>query len=268
MQEGAPPSTPSVSPVDRAFQILQVIVAAGEPLGVREIGRRTGLPRSTASRLVASLDSLGMVERTADALVAPGSALATLQPGDNAMPSLRDQLRPLLTELVNTFGEHAALSIDDGEALLYVDQVAGENPVSVDDVAGERQPFHLVAPGLMAMASWPSERLDSYLSTELHRATEFSTTDPRMLRRRAKRTARDGYVWADQELDVGINGLAVPLTGDNGEVLATLSLYGPSYRFNPADRPTIAGELIALVNQRSSALLRQEVHSKATKRKK
>ena len=65
------PSTTVDAPVpgsvERAFSLLQAVVAAHEPIGVRELGRRVGLPRSTVSRLVATLTDLGMVERTADA---------------------------------------------------------------------------------------------------------------------------------------------------------------------------------------------------------
>src|SRR5215217_1931481 len=65
-------------PVHRAFGLLQLVVAAGEPIGVRELGRRAGLSRSTTSRMLGILAELGMVERTADGEARPGAALATL----------------------------------------------------------------------------------------------------------------------------------------------------------------------------------------------
>jgi len=237
--------------VDRAFHLLQVLVAAGEPLGVRELGRRTGLPRSTTSRLIATLDRLGMVERTANGDAIPGGALATLQASMSQDLLLRDRLRPLLTELVNTFGESAALAVDDGDALLYVAQVASENQVSVSDVDGERHAFHLVAPGLMTMAHWPADRLRAHLGATLPAATEHSVTKPGPLRRRLKQAAADGWVWTNQELDLGINGLAVPVFADGG-LAATLSLYGPSYRFCAETRPTLARDFAALVTTRTA----------------
>ena len=95
-----------------------------------------------------------MVTRNADGSAMAGSALATLQPSTPARPMLADMLRPLLTELVQTVGENAAVSVDDGDALLYVSQMSGEHPVSVPDVTHERHHFHLVAPGLVTMAWW------------------------------------------------------------------------------------------------------------------
>lgn len=251
MEVSPVPSRP-VSPVDRAFYVLQVVVAASEPLGVREIGRRTGLPRSTASRLVAALEHLGMVERTADALVAPGSALATLQPANPESPMLlRDQLRPLLQELTTTFGENAALAIDDGDALLYLGQSASDNPVSVDDVSGQRHPFHLVAPGLLAMSMWDKTRLDDYLAGPLVQTTSFSVVDPARIKRRLGKIRKDGFAWTNQELDIGVNGLAVAISDSGQATIATVSIYGPSYRLSPKETPNLARDLLTLVEERS-----------------
>lgn len=196
-----------------------------------------------------------MVERTADALVAPGSALATLQPGSTSTSMLlRDQLRPLLTELTATFGENAGLAIDDTDALLYLGQVAGENPVSVDDVTGDRHPFHLVAPGILTMAAWDDERLDTFLSQPLEPANPFSVTDPKKIRKRLKLARKERFVWTNQELDVGINGVAVGVHDTAGALVATVSLYGPSYRLSPAERPELAQQLLELVTMRATAL--------------
>ncbi len=246
------PSSVSEGPVDRAFHLLQVVVAAESPVGVRELGRRTGLPRSTASRLVATLERLRMVDRTPDGDVIPGGGLATLQIEAAAPPLLRDRLHPLLVDVEKEFGENAALAVDDGDMMLYVSNVATENPVSVGDVAGARHHFHLVAPGLVAMAAWSPQRLDEHLAAPLEAATEFSMTAPSAIRRRLSQIESDGFAWTDQELDVGINGLAVPVVIAD-EVAAAINIYGPSYRFSPDERPSLADELREIVAERSSA---------------
>ena len=239
-------STEPTGPVDRAFHLLQILVSAGEPLGVRELGRRSGLPRSTTSRLVGTLEQLGMVDRTVGGDVVPGRALSTLQPQSTTTPQLTDRLRPLLSELVRTFGE---LAVDDGDALLYLSQVASRNAVAVHDVSGERHPFHLVAPGLVTMAWWPTQRLTDHLENERAAPTPNSVVGITAIRKRLKQIRRAGFAWTNEELDVGINGLAVPIL-DGDDLLATVSLYGPSYRMSPAMHPKLADELVALVRQR------------------
>jgi IclR family acetate operon transcriptional repressor len=245
---------PGESPIDRAFRLLQTVVAAGESVGIRELSRRSGLPRSTVARHIGTLADLGMVSRAADGSVLPGTALVTLQP-DAAKPMLGDQLRPLLSELASTIGENAALSIDDGDSLLYLAQVRSQNPVSVPDVTSERHAFHLVAPGLLTMAWWPKARLDAYLATELDGPTPTSVTSSRALLQRVRRIRTTGYAWTDQELDLGVNGLAVPILDEVGELRATVSVYGPSYRFSQDLLPTLGAELLDIVEERSSALI-------------
>jgi DNA-binding IclR family transcriptional regulator len=251
------PSTTGASPVDRAFRLLQTVVAAGESVGIRELSRRSGLPRSTVARLVGNLAELGMVTRASDGSVLPGSALSTLQSGA-AQPLLSDQLRPLLSELAATFGENAALSIDDGESLLYLELVKSSNPVSVPDVSNLRHRFHLVAPGLLTMAWWEQDRVEEYVGGTLPSATDTSMTSAAALTQRVQEVRETGHVWTDQELEVGVNALAVPVLSAPDDLLASISLYGPSYRFAPQIRPELASELANIVSNRAAALLGRE----------
>lgn len=240
--------------VQRSFALLQAIVAANEPLGIRELGRRTGLPRSTASRLVAGLVQLGMVERTSDRRVVPGSALATLQLEGGPAPLLRDQLRPLLVEMADLHDESVALAIDDGDAVLYLAQIDAGSPVRAPDVRAERHPFHLVAHGLAMMSQWQQSRLDRYLESELAAFTTESVVDPAQVRERLEATRRDGFAWTLEEFDDDVNGVAVAVTVE-GDCLASVGYFGPSYRLAPDHPPELAESLVDLVNTRAPALL-------------
>ncbi len=254
VDDGASRTIPGESPVERAFRLLQLVAGSEEPLGVRELARRSGLPRSSVGRLVGQLERLDMVERTDDAAVVAGPGLATLQPDQASGTHLPARLRPLLHELVATFGENAALSIDDRDALLYVAQAAADHPVSVPDVSGERHLFHLVAPGLVTMAWWAPARIRAYLREPLVGATASSTTDPEQITDRLGNIREQGWCWTDQELDQGVNGLAVPvMLGD--DLIATVSLFGPAYRFSPGVTGEAAETLLEIVVRRSNELL-------------
>ena len=196
-----------------------------------------------------------MVDRTVDGDVVPGSGLATLQPQSTTTPQLSDRLRPLVSELVRTFGEDAALAVDDGDAMLYIGHAESRNAVSVQDVSGQRHPFHLVAPGLVAMAWWRPERLSEYLATELAAPTSTSVVAATKIERRLSKIRRNGFAWTDEELDVGINGLAVPIL-DDGDFIAAIGVYGPSYRLSPEARPQLANDLRELVRRRLAILER------------
>jgi DNA-binding IclR family transcriptional regulator len=242
--------------VHRAFGLLQLVVAAGEPVGVRDLARRSGLSRSTTGRMLGILAELGMVERTADGGAVAGAGLATLTSSvEDSIPILRERLRPLLADLMSEFGENAAICVDDGSALLYLDSVRVDNAVQVADPAGERFEFHLVAPGLVAMAEWPDDRLAQHLASPLTRATEHSVTQPRRVRARLQSVRDDGFAWTDQELDLDVNGLAVPIRSSDGVLVAVATLYGPAYRLSAKASPALGPLFAADVRRRAGLLL-------------
>jgi DNA-binding IclR family transcriptional regulator len=254
----APSSTRArpAGPVHRAFQLLQLVVAADGPVGVRELARRSGLSKSAVARLVSTLDELGMVERTMDGAARPGAAIATLTARVDRSPALlREQLRPLAVEMEREFEENAAVGIDDVEGFLYLASSRATTAVQVADPAGRTYPPHLVAPGLVAMAAWPRRRLERYLATDLAAPTPTSVTDPAAIRGRLGRVRRDGFAWTDQELDLDVNGLAVPILDADGEQVAVATLYGPAYRLGAATTPDLGPRLASFVAERSVGLL-------------
>ncbi len=243
-------------PVDRAFTILQLVVAAPGPVGVRALGRRAGLSPATTSRTLGILTDLGMVERTPSGSARPGPSLATLTKHvDQSPAALRDRLRPLTAEMTHSFGENAAVALDDGNGVLYLGSSRLPTAVQVSDPTGSTFPYHVVAPGLIAMTAWGKQRLDSYVERPLDQPTTHSVIDPDAIRLRIDRAKTAGYVWTDQELDLEVNGLAAPIYSTDGTLVAIATLYGPSYRLSPEDRPTLGRDLQELVAERAPGLL-------------
>jgi DNA-binding IclR family transcriptional regulator len=243
-------------PVDRAFTLLQLVVASPGPVGVRALGRQAGLSPATTSRTLGILTDLGMVERTPSGGARPGPGLTTLtQHVEQSPATLRDRLRPLAADMTYSFGENAAIAFDDGKGILYLASSRLPTAVQVADPTGSTFPFHLVAPGLVAMTAWNDQRLENYLEGPLAQPTNHAVIDPGVIRTRVRQAAVDGHVWTDQELDLEVNGLAVPIHSASGELVAAATLYGPSYRLSPEVRPTLARELQTLVAERAPGLL-------------
>lgn len=254
---GSPSSSPSggVGPVERAFHLLQLVVAADAPVGVRELSRRSGLAKSSVGRLLGILDAIGMVERTSDGSARPGTALATLTRRIERTPAvLREQLRPLTADLEREFGENAAVGVDDPAGFLYLASTRVTTAVQVADPAGETYPHHLVAPGLVTMSGWSEGRLRRYLDGVLEAPTANSITDPAAIRSRLERIRSDGYAWTDQELDLDVNGLAVPIVDADGRQIAVATLYGPAYRLSVEAQPDLGRRLAEFVDRRAAGL--------------
>ncbi len=245
-----------IGPVHRAFQLLHLVVAADEPVGVRELARRAGLSKSTTARMLGILGDLGMVERTHHGAARPGAGVAALTRRSDQSPAvLRERLRPLTIELAKMFGENAAVGIDAGDGFMYLASTRPQAAVQVADPSGETFRFHLVAPGIAAMAEWSDERITTYLAGPLDAATSHSVTDPVAIRTRLVATRLVGFAWTDQELDLDVNGLAAPVRDDAGRAIAIATLYGPAYRLSAEASPDLGPALATFVTERAPALL-------------
>ncbi len=229
-----------VQAVVRAFTILRTLAAAREPVLLGRVSVETGLPKSTVSRLLTTLESIGMVERgPADGTYTIGSGVESISRGHPSANRLQGVAHPYLGELVAELGESAALAVADGDGLIYTAQVQSAHPIQVPDWSGSRFLPHTVAAGFVFMAWWEEARLDHYLSQKLAPSSGKTLTDPAEIRSRIQVVRQDGYCWALDEWVEGISAVAAPVLDDAGSLMAVISVFGPSYRF-PTDRDQAA----------------------------
>jgi len=217
--------------IERTFSILSALAEDHERAGISEIARRADLPKSTTSRILASLESLGVVERIGDNY-GIGNALATLTHGASPVGSLRELARPQLVELAEALGENASLVVDDGDQSLYIDTATpAELQVQVQDWTGERLPFHAAAGGLSLMSTWDKRRLADFISEGLEAFTPETVTSAAALRRKLADLRRDGVTWTVREFADDVTGIGAPILGPDGEAVGAINVYGPTYRF-------------------------------------
>lgn len=232
------PSSPSavngdrVQSVVRAFAVMRALAAAREPILLGRVSAGTGLPKSTVSRLLATLESIGMVERgPSDGTYGLGPAVASISTGLPTASRMQGVAQTYLTDLVDRHGESAALAVADGDGLIYVDQVQSSNPIQVPDWSGQRFAPHTVAAGFVLMAWWPVSRVEHYLQQELVPSSAKTMTDPDRIRERLVGIRRDGYAWALDEWVEGVSAVAAPVVDDTGALAGMITVFGPSYRF-------------------------------------
>ncbi len=222
----------SVQSVERAFTVLRCL--SGGPAGVTDIADRVGLPKSTVSRLLSTLDELGMVEQiSAGGNYRLGSGIVDIAAAVLPGRSLIAAARPHLHDLVTATGEAAGLSIADGFDVLYLDQVDSDNQILVRDWTGERLRAHTVSAGQVLLAFGAIDR-DRYLAMPLERPASGTLTDAAAIRTRLTDIAAKGYAWAFEELIDGLNSVAAPIRDAGGRVVGAIHAHGPAYRF-PGD---------------------------------
>ena len=228
-----------VQSVDRAFAILGAVAVA--PGGVSELARRTGLAVSTCARLLATLESLGAVERVEPGPVYRiGTTMRDLAAALDPASGLVTKARPHLEALVGEVGETAGIAVPDGPRhVLYLDQVESGQNVTLQDWTGDRLPLHVVSSGLVLLAARPPAAVRDYCAPGLARFTAQTTTRAAALRGRLAAARADGFAWTVEEYADGISSVAASVVDAEGDVIAVVHIHGPSYRLRPPNRKAV-----------------------------
>src|SRR5205823_3207955 len=228
--------------VNRALRALELIAEEGE-LGVTELGRRLGVHKATASRLVATLAERGLVER--DPVTEKyrlGFGLIRLAGAAMAGLDLVRTARPVLEELADRTRETVNLGLLSGDAVVDIDQVSGARSIVAVNWVCRRTPLHATSNGKVLLAWLDPEELGHLLMAPLERSTPSTITDVATLRVQLDEIRARGWAQTLEELEDGLNAVAAPIRGADGDVIAALSVSGPAFRMRPADLPR-AGHL-------------------------
>lgn len=247
----------TVQSIQRAFAVLSAL--ADGPIGVTEVADRVGLPKSTAARMLASLTREGAVEQVpGDTRYRLGGRIVSLAAGVLPPRSLVAIARPILVELASAAGEAAGLAVPDGASVHYIDQVDTAHQVQVRDWTGTRAPMHAVSSGQVFLAHLGEPALERYLALPRVAFTARTLTDSAALRDRLRRVQLDGFAWVREEFAEGLNSVAAPVAGADGEIVAAVHLHGPSYRFPERGREAEIAAFVVGAAARLSARLRRE----------
>lgn len=213
-------------------------------LGVNEISRRVGVHKSTASRILATLEEAHLVERDAPTgKYRLGVGILALSGPLLANMNVRDTARPYLEQLAESAGETIGLSVwSDGEAI-NVDQVLGPGAVKHIAPLGARFRAHSSSSGKTFMAYAVPEEVDEILALGLPRLTERTIVDRDALMADLRRVRRLGYAVNDGEASLETVGIAAPVRGSQDEVVAAVTLSAPRYR-TPPERIARLGPLV------------------------
>jgi DNA-binding IclR family transcriptional regulator len=223
---------PSVQSVERAIDILQSFTADEPGLGVVELSRRVGLPKSTVFRLLTTLEARGIVAKNSETrLYHLGVELIPLANSVFIYSDLRQVARPFLRSLADTLEETTILSVLVDDEIINLDQVEFTGRLVVRaGRAGYRMPFHATSAGKVIVAFLPEDELDVFLASPLPAFTSATIIDSDSLRSQLVQVRTRGYATSFEELEDGLHALSAPIRNYEGNVIACISVSGPSYR--------------------------------------
>jgi DNA-binding IclR family transcriptional regulator len=227
-----------VASVARALALLDEVARSDAGLGVNELARRIGVNASTASRLLATLEDGGFVERSSDGPYRLGLKFLALSDRVLGQVDVRERARPWLTWLVQETGETATLSVPGGGEAITVDFVPSSSSVVSMARVGRPSVAHATAAGKVMLAFG-----DRAVPDELTAFTDRTITDPDVLASELGAVRTGGLAEAVGEREPDLNALAVPVIGRGDELVAILGLQGPAARLPASTRRALRAPL-------------------------
>lgn len=230
----------TVRSVDRAIAILDLLASDGWRTGA-DVARQLDVHRSTALRLLATLEKHAMVERDPrTAKYRLGRRLPQLASVVTGEVDLRFVARPVCEGLSDALGETVTLDVLAGDVVVPIEQATASASVVGVNWLGRRTPVHCTASGKVILAFAPDAVRRRLLAEPLERRTAQTITDVVELEAQLASIRESGLARTNEELEVGLDAIAVPVRSADGEVVAALDVSGPTNRLRVGNRPELA----------------------------
>jgi IclR family transcriptional regulator, KDG regulon repressor len=213
------------SPINRALHILDVIAGAGIPLRFAEVQKASPLPKATLSRLLHQLEAEGMLAfEPQSQRYKLGLRLIRLAHGAWESASLVEVARPLIDRLADLLGTTVHLACLDHGQVLYLDKRVPRPTIAMFSAPGRIGPAYCTGVGKAMLAWLPEDERRQAIERQ-----SFTSHTPKTITRRQDleaelaSTRERGYAVDDEEHELTIICVAVPIMTSGGKVLGALS---------------------------------------------
>ena len=221
----------SIQVIDRLVQLLDAIAANETPASLKILSAETGLHPSTAHRILAALGSHSLVERTTAGHYQLGVKLLSLASRVQERVDLRREALPIMERLRSALGEAVNLTVREDDEVVYVERVSSHKTIRVEQVIGSRAPLHVTAVGKLFLAHDGHAACLAYARrTGLPAYTANTLTHAEPLWQAAHCALHQGYALDNEEAEMGVGCIGVPVRDVSGAMVAGLSISAPVQR--------------------------------------
>jgi DNA-binding IclR family transcriptional regulator len=230
--------------LNNGLRILELLAEQSEPQTLSECCSRLGLPKSSAHRLLATLEQRGYVERDGALKYHLGPKLLELERFYDPWLRLRNVAAPVMHNLAERSSETCHLAVLARGHAVYVDKVTSPKALSLSSRIGSTAALHASAVGKALLTGFSLAELDTFINEcGLPRLTAKTITRPEDLRTHLQKIRSQGYALDDEEEEVGAKCVGAPIVDHSGKVMAALSLAGLSIDFTQ-DRILTLAEMV------------------------
>jgi len=208
----------------RGLRIIETFESHTEGRSVGDIARQTGLSRAAVRRSLLTLQLLGYGETDGRVyrLTTRALRLGFSYLSSASLPTLAQPVLERITERVH---ESSSLSVLEGDEIVYIARSAAKRVMSVGLSVGSRLPAYCSSMGRVLLAALPEDRLSAYLRrVELKPLTPKTITNKKLLQEIVVRVRSDRFAMTDEELELGLRSIAVPVLSRSGRVAASMNI--------------------------------------------
>ena len=199
-------------------------------LTLSDVARIVGLPRASARRALLTLEALGYVESDGR-LFSLSPQVLTLARAYLASSPVPRVAQGFLENVSETLGESCSLSILHGNEVIYIARSTRKRIGSLHRDVGAHLPAHCTSMGRVLLAALPDVELDAFITqAKLQSFTPYTVTGKSELRQVIEKVRRNGYSLVDQELEIDLRSIAVPVQSAGGRVIAAMNVSAQASR--------------------------------------
>lgn len=218
------PNGPTGPVLTRGLALLGAFGPARQTMTLSQLARHTGMPLSTAHRLLGELVAWGALERDAGGGYRVGLRIWELGALAPRSGGLREAALPFLEDLSLVTRENVQLGVREGSELVFVERIAGSGAVPVLTRVGGRFALTATGMGLVLLAHAPVEVQQEVIGSRIERFTECTVTDQARLRGLLADVRSNGFSISDRQITMDALSVAAPILDERGQVIAAVSL--------------------------------------------
>lgn len=223
-----------VQSVVRALDILETLADNEEEFGVNELSQKLGIQKSSVIRILHTVEQRGYIEKSLES----GNYRIGLKSFEMGQ-AYRHQLglfqasKPILRDLVHKCDESAYIAVLRGANVVYLDVVQTSKPLRLASRVGSITPAYCTAVGKVQLAYISPEALDDIISqSDFTPITPHTIVNPEKLKKDLVNIAHKGYAIDDQEYEMGVRCIGIPIWNHTRRVIAGISISGPISRMS------------------------------------
>jgi IclR family pca regulon transcriptional regulator len=240
-----------VNALARGLAVITAFGQQSEQMTLTEVAEKLELTRGTTRRFLLTLEALGYLRSDGKTFRLTPKTLDLGYAYLSSLPLWRTA-QPIMQEVVNEIDESCSLGVLEDHDVVYIARIPPKHSTFIHVPPGTRMPAHLNAMGQVLLSGLSSTDLDQYLaSAKLDAVTQYTLVEPQAIRKKIERVAKDGYAISDQQLEIGMRSIAVPVRSKNGHMEASINA---TVGGNRAGREDLIKRLLPVLRRAASQL--------------